>query len=161
MRRSNLKSCYLFIPCTMDSHETLMIPLQKLGHRCIWRRCGRSQPNESVQTLGKENADTESHSASAACSMMAVFMCLFSLFTDVAEKRRQRRCSQMPKSSALWPLLDLRLLSVHPHLLCSLHPSVWICLSPPLVLLEHSAHILFLERLRRCRGAPLWRRAKE
>lgn len=39
--------------------------------------------------------------------------------------------------------------------------SICLDLFLPLLLLKHSAHIFFLERLRCCKGAPLWRRGKE
>lgn len=39
--------------------------------------------------------------------------------------------------------------------------SICLDLFLPLLLLKHSAHIFFLEQLRRCRRAPPWRRAKE
>lgn len=140
MRHSNPKSCYLFIPCTMDSHETLMISPLKLGHHCIWRRCGRSRPNKSVRTVGTcRNCVSLAGTGSMMEDLMTLCMCL-PLSPLVSREVSWR----MGKRSVLWPLSVLRLLSVHPHLLCPLPPCVWICFPPSLVL-KHSAHIFLFE----------------
>lgn len=149
MRCPSLKSCYLFIPCTMDSHETLMIPPQKLGHCCIWRRCGRSQPNESKNAL----QTCMHHDLGFPCTCLLSF----SLISGEAS-------SKTPQSDAkvLGVMASLRSeAAVSPPTPSVLPSSICLDLLLPLLLLKNSAHIFFLERLHRWRGAPRWRRGKE